>query len=210
MFSLGRQVVAVLSLVLVSRGALAQEATPATEPATAAPAASAEPATAPPKAIGLAESGIAATPSTANSAPEAPAPFRPEHYPPPEARWKTIGLGGVLVVVGYGLGLGTSYIWDGAPGMDSLRTPLIGPVGAIADSRCGANEGSACSTPTVVVRAILAGLSGLAQVGGIGVLTEGVVMHTEERPAPRAQASQWYALPTASKTGAGVCIGTTF
>lgn len=205
MFSLGRQVVAVLSLVLVARGVDAQEVAPA-----AAPAAPTEATSAPPKAIGLAESGIQTSPAASNSAPEEPAPFRPDHYPPPEARWKTIGLGGLLVVVGYGLGLGTSYIWDGAPGMDSLRTPLIGSVGAIADSGCGANEGSACSTPTVVVRAILAGLSGLAQVGGIGVLTEGVVMHTEERPAPRAQAPQWYALPTASKSGAGVCIGTTF
>jgi hypothetical protein len=114
------------------------------------------------------------------------------------------------VAVGYGIALGTSYLWDGAPGMNSLRTPVVGSVGAIADSGCGDSEGAACTTVTVVLRAVLAGVSGLAQVGGIGVLTEGLLMKTQEQSTPTAQAPRWYALPTASKSGAGVRVGMTF
>lgn len=167
-------------------------------------------AAAPPKAIGLTDSGTSTATTAPTGAPEARQPFYPDRYPPPEVRWKTLGLGAGLVAVGYGLALGTSYLWDGAPGMRSLRTPVIGPIGAIADGGCGDSEGANCTTVTVVLRALLAGISGLAQVGGIGVLTEGVVMKTQERPVPAAQRSQWYALPAASKSGASVTVGVTF
>lgn len=144
-----------------------------------------------------------------SSAPEPPPPFRPDVYPPPDARVRTLLLGGGLLVAGYGLAVGTSYLWDGAPGMTDLRTPVIGPVLAIGQSGCGPDEGASCSTVTVVLRALLAGIAGVAQVGGLGVLTEGVVMKTRDS-APVARSHQWYALPTATKSGAGLCVGATF
>lgn len=216
MFRFGRAVVVALSVVavsqLVSRSALAQDASaPASAPsAVEASAPAGEQASAAPKAIGLADSGISTASPEPSGPPEAVIPFYPDRYPPPQARWKTLGLGVGLVAVGYGIAVGTSYLWDGAPGMQSLRTPVIGSVGAIAGSKCGADEGVNCSTVTVVLRAVLAGISGLAQIGGIGVLTEGVLMKTQEQPAPSAQAPKWYALPTASKSGAGVSVGVTF
>lgn len=149
-------------------------------------------------------------PTTTSGPPERPITFRPEEYPPPETRVRTILLGVGLAAVGYGVAVGTSYLWDGAPGMQALRTPVIGPVMAIGESKCGADEGASCSTVTVVLRAILAGVSGLAQVGGIGVLTEGVVMTTKEAPPAKAGVSGWYALPTASKSSAGIQVGASF
>lgn len=220
MFRLGRAVVVALSVVLVSqlasRPALAQDTSAAATPSAESGQVSSSEAPSAPKAIGLTDSGISAATveqsgaPERSGAPEAVISFYPDRYPPPEARWKTLGLGVGLVAVGYGIALGTSYIWDGAPGMNSLRTPVIGSVGAIAGSKCGADEGADCSTVTVVLRAVLAGISGLAQVGGIGVLTEGVLMKTQEQPEPSAQAPKWYALPTASKSGAGVTVGLTF
>ena len=173
----------------------AQTVTPDGGPPPTAPGPSA-----PPRAASLAES----------AAPEPPAPFEPDVYPPPEARVRTLLIGGGLLAVGYGLALGTSYLWDGAPGMESLRTPVIGAPLAIAESRCGDDEGPGCSTVTVVLRAVLAGVAGLAQVGGIGVLTEGVVMKTHDASSASVRSPAWYALPTASKSGAGVCIGASF
>lgn len=184
------------SSLVAARSALAQDNAAASE--------------APPKAIGLQESGISTTPAQSGGATPAPVTFYPDRYPPPEARWKTLALGAGLVAAGYGVALGTSFLWDGAPGMQSLRTPVIGSVGAIADGECGDDEGPGCTTVTVVLRALLAGLSGLAQVGGIGVLTEGLVMRTQEQPPATALAPKWYALPTASKSGAGVQVGLTF
>jgi hypothetical protein len=87
---------------------------------------------------------------------------------------------------------------------------VIGAVGAIADGKCGPEEGAGCSTVTVVLRAVLATVSGLTQIGGLGVLTEGVVMKTQERPTPSAQAPKLYALPTVSKSGASMSLGLTF
>lgn len=152
----------------------------------------------------------AVAPAPASGVPERTITFRPEEYPAPEARVRTILLGVGLAAVGYGVAVGTSYLWDGAPGMQSLRTPVIGPVMAIGESKCGADEGPSCSTVTVVLRAILAGISGIAQIGGIGVLTEGVVMTTKEAPPARTGVSGWYALPTASKSSAGIQVGASF
>lgn len=200
MLRVGVFVVTVLGCSIASPGARAQT-TAATEGAAATPAVA-------PKAIGLSESGIETKPDLAAAAPESPTAFEPDIYPPAEARWRTLLLGAGLAAVGYGLAVGTSYLWEGAPGMASLRTPLVGPVWAIADGECGDAEGG-CSTTTVVLRSLLAGISGLAQVGAIGVLTEGAIMSTSDAPVA-ARGPKWYALPTASKSGAGVCVGATF
>lgn len=115
-----------------------------------------------------------------------------------------------MVGVGYGLSLGASYLWEGAPGMDGLRKPVIGAFYAIKDAGCGASEGAGCSEVTVGFRSIVAVLSGLAQIGGIALLVEGVVMKTSDKPAQAGTTRTLYALPTATESGVGLQVGGSF
>jgi hypothetical protein len=136
--------------------------------------------------------------------------YQPEVYPPPSARWRTLLAGAAMAGVGYGLSVGASYLWKDAPGMDGLRTPVIGAVYAIKDGGCGANEGPGCSEVTVGFRSVIAVLSGLAQIGGIAVLVEGIVMKTSDKPTQTSTTRSLYALPTATESSFGLQVGGSF
>jgi hypothetical protein len=170
----------------------------------------------------VAEPAHAQAPSRAESVPAPVAPssssgvalpevdYQPEVYPPPSARWRTLLAGAAIAGAGYGLGLGSSYVWEGAPGMDGLRKPVIGAVYAIKDAGCGASEGAGCSAVTVGFRSVIAVLSGLAQVGGIALLVEGIVMKTSDTPTQTSTSRSFYALPTATESGVGLQVGGSF
>lgn len=155
-----------------------------------------------------AESASASVPSGALTLPEIE--YQPEIYPPPAARWRTLLAGAAVAGVGYGAALGTSYLWEGAPGMAGLRKPVIGPVYALKDAGCGADEGSGCSSVTVGFRSVVAVLAGLAQLGGIALLVEGIVMKTSDTPAQAGTLRTIYALPTATESGVGLQVGGAF
>lgn len=158
---------------------------------------------------------VASTPAPTANAPSGAVTlpeieYQPEVYPPPAARWRTLLAGVAIGGIGYGAAFGASYAWDGAPGMAGLRKPVIGPIYAIKDAGCGSNEGAACSSVTVGFRSVIAVLAGLAQVGGIALLVEGIVMKTSDKPTQAGTSPTLYALPTATESGVGLQVGGSF
>jgi len=116
------------------------------------------------------------------------------------------------MVGGYGLAFGSSYLWEGAPGMSDLRTPFVGPALAIANAGCGEAE-LGCNSVTIGIRSVLGVVAGIAQLGGLGLLIEGAVMSTassEPATAAQPQEPQLYAVPVAPDSGLGFSLGGTF
>ncbi len=90
---------------------------------------------------------------------------------------------------------------------------------AIGGARCGSSE-SGCGTFSVVVRTFFATLSGIGQVGGLGLIAEGIFMPTGPESATTSsvltQASvpapetQWVLSPTADESSFGVSFSGSF
>jgi len=109
-------------------------------------------------------------------------------YPPSSVRLKLVA-GGLVVAGGaYGAALLSSTVWPEVPGSDVLKIPVAGPWLALGKSGCATDEPD-CGTGTLVVRGILLVLDGVAQIGGLGLVGEGIFMKTEsgapakQRPA---------------------------
>ena len=130
--------------------------------------------------------------STAAIPPPVPAPAADE-LPPPGARVTHIVAGAATTVVSYGLALGASYLVEPQDlnGAKDLRIPLAGPWMALGKTGCPASEPD-CSAATLVVGAILMIFDGVAQVGGLGIIGEGLFLKTSSvRPAAqKAQSGQ--------------------
>jgi hypothetical protein len=101
-------------------------------------------------------------------------------YPPPGARWAVIGVGLLSTGLFYGGSYGMSYAFEGTPGAEDLRTPIIGPWKAIANNGCVPGED--CTRVWVVMRSIVYAIGGLGQAGGLLVALEGVFMPTRYAP----------------------------
>jgi hypothetical protein len=136
-------------------------------------------------ALAAALLGSAARAQTAPVAPAASDLEEPE-YPPPSARWKVVVAGLGTTAAFYGAAVASSYIFTDTPGVNQLRTPIVGPWLAIGNGGCPA--GDDCSTALAVVRIVLTTLDGAAQAGGLAVALEGMFMPTQEWIAPRAPA----------------------
>lgn len=149
----------------------------------------------------LAATALVAVPAYADEV-EAP-------LPPPAARYGVIGTGVLVTAGSYGLAYGTSYLWPHSPAAESLRIPVVGPWMAIPESGCGRGE-QGCDTFPVVIRSVFATLSALGQLGGLGLLAEGLLMNTASESAATAKAPPLYAAPVAVPAGGGVLIGGTF
>ncbi|HVZ33618.1 MAG TPA: hypothetical protein VG963_14400 [Polyangiaceae bacterium] len=85
------------------------------------------------------------------------------------------GLG--ITAFWYGAGVATSYAWPHAPNARDLRIPVVGPWMALGDIGCGAAEGH-CPKGLLVLRSVFAVLSGIGQVGGLAMATEGLFTST--------------------------------
>jgi hypothetical protein len=140
-----------------------------------------------------------------------PAPFVAE-YPAPSARG-TLALTGAAVFAGwYGAALGESFLWPDAPEANKLRIPVVGPWLTVAHAGCSASE-TDCSDVLAVVRAILAGMTAIGQVGGLAVLGEAAFLPTErgERPLPPKRAVQVQSVTfTAGERGIGLGLSGAF
>jgi hypothetical protein len=150
--------------------------------------------------------------------------YRPDVYPHPLARTNALIAGSAMLVGGYGLSVGTSFLWADAPNAKDLRLPVVGPVLALTRVSCGDNE-SSCDTVNLVIRSVFAGVSGIVQLGGIGVLVEALFMRTrpvasavfESSPETVASATNrplgvqlTYASPSLFADGVGVSLGGRF
>jgi hypothetical protein len=125
----------------------------------------------------------------------------PEHDPAvvPEqgTQTKMMIAGGAIALGWYGVGFGTSYLWQDSPGAHDLRVPVVGPFQALAKTRCADAE-SGCNTLTLVLRTILTSLSAVGQVGGVAIMGEALFF-----PKPSSTGSSGSTELTAGSGGAG-------
>ena len=136
----------------------------------------------------------------------------PADLPPPGARVTHIVAGFATTAVAYGVGLGTSYLWDESDwrGSKNLRIPVAGPWMALAKTGC---VDPGCNKFPVVVGALFVILDGVAQAGGLGIIGEGLFLKTSgDKPAPqKAHATTWRAVPfNFEKDGVGLGVVGTF
>ncbi len=110
----------------------------------------------------------------------------PLESPPPAARG-TLALAGTgIFAAWYGAAILESYAWSGAPAHDRLRIPVVGPWMTMAHAGCASGEAN-CTDAIAVIRAILAGVSAVGQIGGLAAIAEAGFMRTAvATPAPAA------------------------
>lgn len=113
------------------------------------------------------------------------------HYPPPLVRLKLIAFGLLITGGAWGASFGTATNWPTVPGSAQLKIPIVGPWIALGKSGC-APEDPGCSAGTVGVRGALYVLDGIAQIAGLALITEAIVMKTES--PSKAKSSAWPAL----------------
>jgi hypothetical protein len=109
----------------------------------------------------------------------------PLEYPAPYVRTNLALTGSAIFVGWYGLAVGASFLEPDAPGSTDLRIPVVGPWMAVAQAGC-AKGNPDCSTAWVVIRAILQGMDGVGQAGGLLVLGEALFLPTREPARNRA------------------------
>jgi len=107
---------------------------------------------------------------------------------PPDGTGSRLMLAGALLTVGwYGASVGTSYIWPDAPNAKDLRYPIVGPWLSLRNVGCGDAE-SGCGNGSVIFRTALAVVSGVGQLGGLLVFTEGIFADTASDAPSKAAA----------------------
>ena len=138
-------------------------------------------------------SSLVASVAFAQEAPESPAPAAPApaaeaapatDLPPPSAKTTHIVAGLATTAVSYGLALGASYLYaeEDFRGSKDLRIPVVGPWMALGKTGCPTSSPD-CSTATLVIGAILTIVDGVVQVGGLGIVGEGLFLNTSSKPA---------------------------
>jgi hypothetical protein len=95
----------------------------------------------------------------------------PKVVPPEGTQTKMMITGGAIALGWYGVGVGTSYLWQDSPGSSDLRVPIVGPIQALTKTRCADAE-SGCNTFTLLLRTLLTTLSAVGQVGGVAIMGE--------------------------------------
>jgi hypothetical protein len=96
-----------------------------------------------------------------------------DELPSPVARTNALIGGSAMIVGWYAAGVGTSLLWSDAPGAEDLYIPVAGPWMALAQTGCPDTDPD-CSIVEVILRATLTTLSGVGQVGGLGIIGEGL------------------------------------
>ncbi len=154
---------------------------------------------------------LVTAPCLADEPTQSPETYQPDTYPSSSARTNVLLAGAAVTAGSYGIAFGTSYLWSDAPTAQDLRLPVVGPVMAITGAKCGRDE-IGCGTFTVVLRTIFATLSGIGQVGGLGVIAEGLFMKTRSDSAapPPPPATSVYVSPMADDTALGFTLGGQF
>ena len=187
-----------LCVVAAATEVCAQEAPETEAPATEAPATEAPETEAPETEAPATEAPETEAPATEAPATEAPeteaavasAEARPAaatamRYPPTRTRVPIIAGGLGLTAAAYGLSAGSAAGWPDVPGADMLYVPVVGPWLALGESGCSPDD-PGCDA-ILYLRGVLYVLDGLAQLGGVAIAAEGILMTTEADAAPRAR-----------------------
>ncbi len=151
-------------------------------------------------AIGLT---LASTPCLAQE--ETPEPPR---YPPPSVRPKLIIAGLGLFALSYGAGFLVSRLAPDQPGISKVEIPIVGPWMALPQNRCVEFASTDC-TPELVARGFIYSVAGLAQIGGLALVTEAIVMKTQVA-APKPDTAFVVPMPIVSPTMVGIVFSGRF
>lgn len=148
---------------------------------------------------------ITATSSArADDEPVAEAPAKVSPNPPSSVRLK-LALGGVAVAGGaYAFSYAMASNFPEVPGANELKIPIVGPWLALGKSGCATDDPD-CGAK-VVLRGFFLVIDGLAQIGGLGLVAEGVFMKTDPS-APKKPAAAFTIRPTPLVTGSVTGIG---
>ena len=118
--------------------------------------------------------------------------------PPPESRWKTVGLGlgfsGVWYAGAWGL---REWFWSESPGAKDLRYPFVGPWMDMYKTGCPSNDTN-CGKFGLVVRTVLVVVDGIGQVGGLAVALDGLFTPTASHSGAPGTALRYSAAPRIS------------
>lgn len=140
---------------------------------------------------------------------EPPAPPAAD-LPPEGARTTHLVAGLVTTGLFYGAAVGASYLAPDEPGASELRLPIAGPWLALAETGCAKDEPD-CSLVLLVIRAALTVVDGVGQVGGLGLIGEGLFLKTAAKPATRPKAVSLRAVPLEfGRDGVGLGLVGTF
>lgn len=176
--------------------------------------------------VTLALLGAAGTAHAQDASPQRPtdtaadatdAPLAPVvHYPPPMVRLKLIGFGLLISGAAWGAAFGSGRNWPTVPGAAQLQIPVVGPWIALGKSGC-ASDDPGCSGATIGVRGMMYVLDGIAQLAGLALITEAIVMKTESPqkrssllPGFRVGGVEVSAVPVTSPTMKGIGFVGTF
>ncbi len=130
-------------------------------------------------------------------------PARDTPLPPSSVRLK-LGLGGIAVAGGaYAMSFAMASNFPEVPGMTGLKIPIVGPWIALGQSGCATDDPD-CGAK-VVLRGFFLVLDGLAQIGGLGLIAEGVLVKTD--PSAPAKAAAFTIRPTPLVTGSVTGLG---
>jgi hypothetical protein len=107
--------------------------------------------------------------------------YADDRLPPPSARTNLILLGAGITAGFYLPVLGASYLWPDSRGAADSRIPLAGPWMQVAQTKTCARDPNAprdCNDFARIFGAILLALDGVGQAGGVGLMVQGLFLHT--------------------------------
>lgn len=131
----------------------------------------------------------------------------PMRYPPSSVRPRLIGGAIAITGIAYGIGFVGATSWPEIPGIDSLKIPVVGPWMSLSKLACVDPTNLDCGTE-LALRGTLLTIGGLAQLGGVALLTEALVMKTQAvAPSPETTESARFVLPIPMITPHSAGIG---
>ena len=109
-------------------------------------------------------------------------------YPPPIVRLELAGIGLLITGGAWAASFATGQNWPTVPGASDLKIPIVGPWIALGKSGCATDETDCDGAGAKIgVRAALYMLDGIAQIAGLALIAEAIVMKTE--PAKRKKSA---------------------
>lgn len=126
--------------------------------------------------------------------------------PPDSTRWPLLLTGVGFFGASYGIGAAFAATSDDIPGSQYLYIPVAGPWIAIGENGCRPTE-PFCDDSEIALRDILYVVSSLTQMGGLGLIAQGIFLPTGDDEGPAVKAA---IIPMSYRGGSGVGVVGTF